>query len=80
MDWDIQVVFGVIENNLVQLSSVTVEYRSVGILLWGRLRDDVFASIFVNAEAVFPKVNAEGSHFIGDFTIYTPSPKDASCI
>lgn len=80
MDWNIQIVFGVIENNLVQLASVAVENRSIRILLRSFLRDDVFTSVLVNPETVLSQIDAEASHFVGDFTVHTPTPKDPACI
>lgn len=74
----IQVILGMVKNNLVQLSSVTVKDWSIGILIRRILRNDMFARVFVDSKSVFFEVDADGLHLLGDFAIHAPTSKYAA--
>lgn len=63
----------------MQLPPVPVEDRRIRIRWWGRLRHDDFAGVvFVDAEPVVLKVDAQRTQLVGDGAIGAPAAEDAA--
>lgn len=75
MNGDLEIIFGVVEDNFMQLSAMAIEYRRLWILWWCRLRNDVLPGIFVDSETVLYKINAQRPHFLCYGAINSPSSK-----
>lgn len=80
MNRNAQLVLGVVEDNSVQLPTVSIERWRIRILLRGFLDCDNLSRVpLMDSEAVFSQIDTQRAHTVGNNPI-RPSLKDSPCI
>jgi hypothetical protein len=77
MDWNLKVIPGIVEQDLMKFPSVSIDRRRLPIKRQRSLCVDMLPRVFVNAESMVLEVDTDGQHAV-DYR--SPARKDAAPI